>query len=383
MNAVGQRRRRRHRRRRRARDRRRRRGAPDRIAFEHDGTFKWLSPVDRDARAGAGRPWPTSTATGSPRSSSAGRSSTATARSAGRAPAGRGVDGIGPLSLVADLDLDGAPEVVAGQHGLPRRTAAIYWRTRPRRDGFPAVGNFDADPFPEVVLVGGGSVWLLEHDGAVKWGPVAIPGAAAAGRPPWPTSTATASPRSAWPAPAATSSSRRRHASSGRRRSRTAAPTSPARRSSTSRATARPRSSTRDERTCASTAAPTARCSSRRRMGSCTAYEYPVVADVDGDGNAEIVARRQRHAAAPAPPRHLRLRRRRRRWVRRGRSGTSTPTTSPTSTTTARSPRHEAPSWLDPQQLPPERAHRRVCLRPARRDRVLRQGRRARAPTSR
>jgi hypothetical protein len=50
-------------------------------------------------------------------------------------------------------------------------------------DGTNAVADFDNDTYPEVVLVSGGRVWLLEHTGTVKWGPVSIPGGGAGGPP--------------------------------------------------------------------------------------------------------------------------------------------------------------------------------------------------------
>ena len=83
-----------------------------------------------------------------------------------------------------DLDLDGHPEVVAGNtayRGSGPQQGQILWQTTsapggPVKDGYTAVANFDADPNPEIVLVTHGVVWMLEHDGAVKWGPVAIPG---------------------------------------------------------------------------------------------------------------------------------------------------------------------------------------------------------------
>ncbi|MFQ5857870.1 MAG: FG-GAP-like repeat-containing protein, partial [Anaerolineae bacterium] len=149
------------------------------IAFEQDGTFKWRSPnLERIPRGGAsiadmdgdGTPeivigrqvlnndgsirW---TGTG-------GRGSTA------------------PLSLVADIDMDGRPEVVAGNTAY-RSDGSVYWHKSDLPDGFNAVANFDDDPFPEIVLVRG-SVRLLEHDGTVKWGPVSIPGAPGPGGPP-------------------------------------------------------------------------------------------------------------------------------------------------------------------------------------------------------
>jgi hypothetical protein len=64
---------------------------------------------------------------------------------------GRGNGAWGPLSLVADLDMDGSPEVVAGNTAY-RADGTIYW-TQGFFDGFNAIGNFDGDPFPEVVMV--------------------------------------------------------------------------------------------------------------------------------------------------------------------------------------------------------------------------------------
>jgi len=89
---------------------------------------------------------------------------------------------VGPLSLVADLDLSGNPEVVAGNTAY-RSNGTVLWRRSDLGDGFNAVGNFDADPFPEVVLVTNGSVYLLRHDGSTVWGPIALPGGGRGGPP--------------------------------------------------------------------------------------------------------------------------------------------------------------------------------------------------------
>lgn len=89
--------------------------------------------------------------------------------------------GYGPLSIVADVNLDGRLEIVAGPTVYRTDTASngilgILWDLPISADGFNAVGNFDEDPFPEIVLVTPGSLYLLEHDGQVKWGSVSIPG---------------------------------------------------------------------------------------------------------------------------------------------------------------------------------------------------------------
>jgi len=95
---------------------------------------------------------------------------------------GRSVQGMtGPLSLVSDIDLDGSPEVIAG-NTVYDANGAIQWQAS-LPDGYNAVGNFDLDDFAEIVLVSDGKVWLLEHDGRVKWGPMLINGGGAGGPP--------------------------------------------------------------------------------------------------------------------------------------------------------------------------------------------------------
>jgi RHS repeat-associated protein len=151
------------------------------IAFEHDGSFKWLS-------TGA----LVSTTTGAPAFADLdgdGRTEILFGRQAFDANGkllwtGTGSTGA-RYSLAADLDMDGRPEVVAGSTAY-RADGTVWWQTPAVNvNSFNAVGNFDADPFPEVVAVGAGNLWLLEHDGAVKWGPASIPGgSAAAGGPP-------------------------------------------------------------------------------------------------------------------------------------------------------------------------------------------------------
>ncbi|MFQ5858024.1 MAG: FG-GAP-like repeat-containing protein, partial [Anaerolineae bacterium] len=143
------------------------------IAFEHDLTFKWQSPsistIDRGGAAiadldGDGTPEIVVGATV--------LDNDGTVRWTGTG--GQGDNGEGPLSLVADLDQAGDPEVVAGNTAY-RSDGGIYWQNTDLTDGFNAVADFDDDPFPEVVLVTQGRVYLLEHDGTVKWGPLELP----------------------------------------------------------------------------------------------------------------------------------------------------------------------------------------------------------------
>jgi len=89
---------------------------------------------------------------------------------------------VGPLSLVSDVDLDGTPDVVAG-NTVYDAAGAIQQRNTGLPDGYNAVANFDSDSLAEIVLVANGAVWLLDDTMAVKWGPVAIPGGGYGGPP--------------------------------------------------------------------------------------------------------------------------------------------------------------------------------------------------------
>lgn len=152
------------------------------IAFEHDGAFKWRSPSLEAVNWGAAA-LADLDKDGVPEII-VGRqvlNQDGTIRWTGTG--GRGSQSnVGPLSLVADVDVDGSPDIVAG-NTVYSRDGAIKWRNANLPDGSNAVGNFDADAQAEVVLVSGGQVWLLEHDLTVKWGPVAIPGGGSGGPP--------------------------------------------------------------------------------------------------------------------------------------------------------------------------------------------------------
>jgi predicted GH43/DUF377 family glycosyl hydrolase len=77
------------------------------------------------------------------------------------------------ISTIANLDMAGHPEVVAGNIAY-YFDGTIYWQNAIVPEGRPAVGNFDDDAYPEVVVVGNGNISMLEHDGTLKWGPFDI-----------------------------------------------------------------------------------------------------------------------------------------------------------------------------------------------------------------
>ncbi len=87
---------------------------------------------------------------------------------------GYGWGGVYAISAVADLDLDGQQEVITGNAAYRRDGSAIW--ANGLDDGWPAVGDFDGDGLGEVVSVTSGYVSLLDGDGSVIWGPYDVPG---------------------------------------------------------------------------------------------------------------------------------------------------------------------------------------------------------------
>ncbi|MCI0575506.1 MAG: tandem-95 repeat protein [Chloroflexi bacterium] len=79
----------------------------------------------------------------------------------------------GAISIVANLDMAGNPELVTGNTAY-RSDGSIYWQV-PYDDGYPAVANFDDDGYPEIVVVARGRIRLHEHDGTLIWGPFILP----------------------------------------------------------------------------------------------------------------------------------------------------------------------------------------------------------------
>lgn len=88
----------------------------------------------------------------------------------------------GILSIVADINLDGNQEIIAGRTVYDASGATLWENTALPTTGFNAVGNFDDDDYPEIVFVGGGTVYLLKHDGTIIWSR-AIPGGGDGGAP--------------------------------------------------------------------------------------------------------------------------------------------------------------------------------------------------------
>ena len=135
------------------------------LVFEHDGTFKWRSPILEFINWG-GPAIADLNNDGIPEIV-IGRQ--ALDRSGNLLWTGTGGQG-GHFSLVADIDLNGTPEIIAG-NTVYTNTGEIVWQLS-LPDGKNGVANFDNDPYPEIVLISNGNMWLIAHTGEVEWGPV-------------------------------------------------------------------------------------------------------------------------------------------------------------------------------------------------------------------
>ena len=81
---------------------------------------------------------------------------------------GQGSNGVGGVSVVADLDGNGVQEVIAGRTAY-RANGTVAWDFPARADGFLAVGQFDADAGPEFAFVSNGNLSRLDGDGSQVW----------------------------------------------------------------------------------------------------------------------------------------------------------------------------------------------------------------------
>jgi hypothetical protein len=104
----------------------------------------------------------------------------------GRGAHGRGSYGIVSLGgftvsessvpAVADLDLDGVDEVIVG-NAMYSPDGATLWTDPRQEDGMISVANLDGDPEGEFVAISYNTIRAVDTDGTVIWGPTEIAGA--------------------------------------------------------------------------------------------------------------------------------------------------------------------------------------------------------------
>jgi len=154
-------------------------------AFEHDGTLKWTSPSVASHTGSFGQSVPAIAdfdGDGKPEVF-VGRAilnSDGTLRGAGAHGTGSYNPGIGSLSIAADLDGDGLQELVVGNAAYNANGGTV-WHTQ-QSDGYPGVADFDKDGTPEIVVVESGKVRLQSATGNVLWS-VVHPGGILGGPP--------------------------------------------------------------------------------------------------------------------------------------------------------------------------------------------------------
>ena len=89
----------------------------------------------------------------------------------------------GSGGIAVDLNNDGHMAVLFGASAFSP-TGQLLWQNSTVGDGIDAIGRFNpADPYPEIVVVGRAQVSLLDHTGKLIWGPVALPGGGIGGAP--------------------------------------------------------------------------------------------------------------------------------------------------------------------------------------------------------
>lgn len=86
-------------------------------------------------------------------------------------------------SFFAELDGDPDLELLAGRTAIDT-DGTILWQRTDIQEGFAAIADFDADGLPEVVLVSAGEVFVLDAaTGTTKWGPLTLDGSGRGGPP--------------------------------------------------------------------------------------------------------------------------------------------------------------------------------------------------------
>ena len=255
------------------------------VCFEHDGAFKFRTPTPGNSWGGPSLADLDGDGTVEILNGATVFSHTGARRWTGVDGAGGGSSG--PISFAADIDQDGLLEVVNGR-AIYRHDGTLHCRNTSLPQGLAGVGNFDADPRGEVVVVGNGKVSLMDDDCQVLW-TTFLPGGGLGGAPNIADLDADGAPEIGvagekfytvleadgtvkWSRPT-------QDGSSGRTGSSTF----------DFEGDGRAEVVYADERALRVYDGATGAVRLEVPHSSCTAYENPVVADVDGDGNAELL----------------------------------------------------------------------------------------------
>jgi hypothetical protein len=149
------------------------------VAFEHDGTVKWTSPSLTGHISGTSDCPALADLDGDGSVEVIAGRAILRADGSVRGYGAFGMGGVGDLNVgtapvAADLDGDGIQEVVVGNAAYGPDGQTLW--SNGEADGYPAVADFDADREAEIAVGGGGVLRLQETDGSVLWS-VPVPGA--------------------------------------------------------------------------------------------------------------------------------------------------------------------------------------------------------------
>jgi len=143
------------------------------FALEHTGEFKWQSAVRMYVQNG-GASIADLNADGRPEIIVGNTVLNADGSLLWQGEGFTGNNGYGTFSVVADINLDGKQEVIAGA-SVYSSTGKTLWQNNQVGEGLVGIGNFNDDDYPEIVIVSSGEVFLLKHTGEIIWGPISIP----------------------------------------------------------------------------------------------------------------------------------------------------------------------------------------------------------------
>ena len=139
-------------------------------AFEHDGTIKWTTAASYVGDMSYCYSTPAIAdmdADGKPEVIVGRVILDAAGSERGKGAFGTGAAGFSSASFAADIDGDGQQEVVVG-NALYRVDGSAIW-SNGLADGYPAVADFDGDGKPEIVVSGSGAVRLQNGGGGTVW----------------------------------------------------------------------------------------------------------------------------------------------------------------------------------------------------------------------
>jgi len=99
----------------------------------------------------------------------------------GRTQAGANVAGYGAVSIIADVDGDGSQDVVTGTAAWTTDGVEIWNNGQP--DGYPAISDLDGDGLPELIVVSDGQVRVQDASTGQVLAMVTMPGSGKGGPP--------------------------------------------------------------------------------------------------------------------------------------------------------------------------------------------------------